>query len=349
MRFATFIAALSLAAALCVPAFSQDYVKDTDHDGFPDIIEEGSGYNPGVNEPLRKCSAGGKCGELKKDFLYAASPETVLLLLDVSGSMSEPMGSESKIDVAKKILSKYIDAIPSSMKAGLVIYGKTGCDDDSVEVLVPMGAINRKLLKSKIADLKPAGSTPIAATIAKCGDFLKGYETCSNNLVIVSDGEESCGGDPVQAIRDFKSSQYNPQVTVLGLNVDPSARSQLSKIAGASDGTYADIKNEEDMLKAFASFFDNMNKGFKDIVCIVNQYNVYLKEETDQYNKTNAYLVKAGIKAKSDADRVELKKIEAQIKANHELRVKAKDELSRMIKQKEKDMEDAKNAFIGKK
>jgi hypothetical protein len=348
MRSTAFLFGFLVSLCLSVPAFSQDYQKDTDHDGFPDLIEQGSGYNPGVNEFLKKCSAGGKCGELKTDFLYATSPETVLLILDVSGSMSEPMGDESKIDVAKKILSKYIDAIPPSMKTGLVIYGKSGCDDDSTELLVPIGDGNKKAIKAKIADLKPSGSTPIAATIMKSPDFFKGFESCSNRLVLVSDGEESCSGDPVQAIRDFKSTQYNPQVTVIGLNVDSSTRKQLSKIAGASDGTYADVKNEADMVKAFSSFFDDMNKGFKDIVCIVNQYNVYLKEETDQYNKTNAYLLKAFTKSKSDEEKTALKKVESQIKVNHEKRVKAKDELSRMIKQKEKDMEDAKNKFIGK-
>lgn len=338
---------ISIIFCISVSLYAEDFSIDTDHDGFPDLLEKSSGFDPFVNQPLAKGVAGGRCGEIKNDFLSITKPDTTLIVLDISGSMSESIGAETKIDLAKKILNKLVDSMPASMNVGVVIYGKTGCEDDSIELLIPIGGGNKKAIKDAINALQPSGSTPIAKTIDKAPEFLKGYEGGANNLILISDGQESCGGDPVDSIKKFKASEYNPQVTVIGLDVDPSTRLQLSKIADASQGVYSDVKDEKDLVKAFSSFFDQMNKGYKDIVCIVSQYNTYLTEESLQFDKSRAWIIKANIKAKTDADKQALADLDAKLIVNHDARIKAKDELSKKISNRVKEMEDAKKAFTG--
>jgi hypothetical protein len=46
---------LLIAAALYAAG---PFEKDSDHDGFPDDLETATGYNPRVNEALKKSAAG---------------------------------------------------------------------------------------------------------------------------------------------------------------------------------------------------------------------------------------------------------------------------------------------------
>lgn len=339
--------AILLSFVLTSLKAADPYSKDSDHDGFPDDLETATGFNPKINEPLKKSGAGGKCGAIKTDILKINRPQNVLLILDISGSMNEPMGTTTKIASAKKILSKYIDALPQSMKIAVAIYGKTECGEDSVELVAPMGRQNKNALKEKINSLSPSGSTPIAHTLNRAVEFFKGYEGDNNNLILISDGLESCGGDPIKAILDLKETEANPEVTVIGLNVDRNARNQLAKIAASSDGTYADVKSEGDFLNAFAGFFKKMNSFYKDIVCITSQYNSYLTFETEQYNKSKSYLIKASTKTFDDSAKAILKNTEERIDRNHAERINAKDRLNEMITNKLDEMEEATKKFIG--
>ncbi len=339
-----FIIPLVAAAAL----YAGPFEKDGDHDGFPDDLEAATGYNPRVNEALKKSAAGGRCGVITTDLLKLGRPHNVLIILDISGSMREPLGDASRMDVAKKILARYVDALPSGMKVGFVIYGKTDCGDESIELVAPVGRLNRGALKGRIADLNPRGSTPIALTLGRTAEYFKGFEADNNHLILISDGMESCGGDPIRAIIELKESDADPEVTVIGLGVNAATRAQLSRIAASSDGVYADVKNENDFIGAFAQFFSRMNRFYKDIVCIVSQYNAYLTYETEQYNRSKAYLVKAATRAFDDGARAALKNAEDRIDGNHAARMEAKDTLNEMIKNKMDEMEKATSTFVGR-
>ncbi len=337
---------LFLLLTISVSSSDAPFTKDRDHDGFPDDLETATGFNPDVNEPLKMSSREGKCGVIKTDLLKISRPHNVLLILDISGSMKSPLGGKPRIDIAKRVLNKYIDSLPRDMKIGFVIYGKSSCGDDSVELVAPIGRVSRSALKSRINSLTPKGLTPIAMTLNKSIEYFKGFEKDNNNLILISDGAESCGGNPFQAIRAIKESAINPEVVVIGLGVNRSTRQQLSKIAGLSGGVYADVKSEDDFVKAFASFFNKMNKFYKDIVCIVRQYNSYLTYETRQYNKSKSYLMLKKMTAKAELKNT-LENVEKQIEENHSDRVKAKDKLNEMIKNKMEEMEEAIKNFVG--
>jgi len=322
-----------------------NYSRDRDHDGFPDRLESETGYNPDVNESLEKSTKGGKCGVLKTDPVKLTRPDNVLIILDISGSMSTPLGGSTRMELARKILKNYIDALPESMKVGLVIYGKTGCDENSVEVMSPITASGRGSLREKIDSLGPRGQTPIAMTLRKVPEFFKGMENENNNLILISDGMESCGGDPVKEIIDLKESVIDPEVTVIGLGVDSRTKGQLSKIARASGGVYSDVKNEKDFVKAFENFFNKLSGLYKDVVCIVQQYNTYLSFETQQYNKSKAWLIRAKLKV-AGGDASEIDALGKELDKNHEDRINARDNLEKMVKNKTEDMAKAIKNFI---
>ncbi|MCP4134899.1 MAG: VWA domain-containing protein [bacterium] len=339
--------------SLCIVTFAfaeNPYEADWDHDGFPDEIETETGFNPRINEALvksREREKGTKCGVIKTDILKIGKPKNVLLILDVSGSMSAPLEGGTRMDMAKKILGKYIDSLPKKMRVGLAIYGARGCGEESVKLLAPIGTVDRESIKSQINGLRPTGATPIDFSIRKAIEYFKPHAEENNNLVLISDGQESCGGNPVEAIKELKAHKVNPIVTIIGLAVDSKTKRQLSQIAVACDGTYADVKSEEDFVKAFESFFKNLSKLYKDVLCIVRQYNSYLTYETQQYNKTKAFLIKKRLSVSGDLKDT-LNKLEKELDRKHNERIEVKHKLGKMVKNKEKEMDEAVEAFIKK-
>lgn len=333
-----------IAVSLDSSGVDAPYMKDIDHDGFPDDLEKNTGYNPRVNEALIKSSKGGKCGVIKTDLLKLGRPDNVLIILDTSGSMRSRMTGDSRMNIAKRILKKYIRALPGSMRVGLVIYGKSSCDERSVELIAPIGKLSRENIITKIDTLQPRGLTPIAMTLKKSVEFFGGFEKDNNSLILISDGMESCRGNPVQAIIDLKETRADPEVTVIGLGVDSRTRKQLAAIASSSGGKYSDVKSEGDFVKAFSAFFGRINKFYKDIVCIVRQYNAYLTYETQQYNKSKSFLLRAKLKATGDL-RARLDEVESEIDQNHRERELARNTIIQMVKNKVKDIEGATRTF----
>lgn len=93
-----------------------------------------------------------------------ASSNSVLFIIDSSGSMSQKLGGETRLDAAKRVFSDLINGLPSEINVGLEVYGHRGEKDCSaIEVVQPVTRLDRDALKTKIASLNAEkGATPIA-------------------------------------------------------------------------------------------------------------------------------------------------------------------------------------------
>jgi Ca-activated chloride channel family protein len=175
-------------------------------------------------------------------------------ILDASNSMNEPLpDGQKKIDAAKTVLANLIDNIYSETKdtnVGLRIYGanfdgkqekKVACLDSVLAV--PLAPMDAQLLKGKIAGTKAAGFTPIAHSLELAAkDFKKG-ENDKNHIVLVSDGIETCGGDPVAVAKKLIAEGFKVRIYTIGFAVDEEAKAQLKGIAEATGGKYFDAKD----------------------------------------------------------------------------------------------------------
>jgi Ca-activated chloride channel family protein len=66
-------------------------------------------------------------------------------------------------------------------------------------------------------------------------------------MILISDGEESCDGDPCPAARKLAKAGVDLQFNAIGLAVNSKARKQLQCIAKAGDGNYYDADNTTDL------------------------------------------------------------------------------------------------------
>ena len=178
-----------------------------------------------------------------------AVPGKLLLMLDASGSMNEkdPSGL-TKIAAAKKALVSTVDALPADATVGLRVYGatqpggkptKAACAD--TQLVHPIERLDKPGLTRAINGFKAKGETPIAYSLQEAlGDL---GATGKRNIVLVSDGEESCVPDPCPTVKKLVGSGVDLQIDTVGFGVNAKARKQLQCLADAGHGTYYDAKN----------------------------------------------------------------------------------------------------------
>ncbi|MGH8878676.1 MAG: vWA domain-containing protein, partial [Stackebrandtia sp.] len=65
----------------------------------------------------------------------------------------------------------------------------------------------------------------------------------SKTILLISDGEETCGGDPVKTAEKISSAGLDLRVHVIGFQVDEKTRKQLTEIAKAGKGSYYDAQD----------------------------------------------------------------------------------------------------------
>ena len=151
----------------------------------------------------------------------------ILFLFDASQSMIGTWQSNTKFEIAKKLLGELVDSLQriDNLELAMRVYGHTknfppqDCDDTRLEV--PFARLNGFQIRKKLSEIQARGTTPIARCLIECEkDF---PETPARNIIIlITDGIEECGGDPcaVSLALQKRGIALKPFVIGLGLNKD---------------------------------------------------------------------------------------------------------------------------------
>lgn len=184
----------------------------------------------------------------------------IIFILDCSASMNKIIGPVRKIDIAKKTVETILKnlAIEShqagSMDTGLRVFGskfykwKKNCDDTTLEI--PLGDVEDTMnpILLKVQSVIAKGQSSLALTMdALTGDFPEADDQCSF-IVVVSDGDESCGGNPCLAVEQLVSTSQGVSVNTLGVETGPAGYDNLNCMAEAGNGLYFDSKDVEEFV-----------------------------------------------------------------------------------------------------
>jgi Ca-activated chloride channel family protein len=185
------------------------------------------------------------------------SDRAVEIVFDASNSMWGQMQGRAKISVAKEILQDALGWLPRDLTLALRVYGHQhdrevrSCTDS--QLLVPFGSGNRGRIREAIASFRPRGQTPLAYSVEQvAGDFAG--RRGERAVVLVTDGIESCGGDPAGAARALREGQGIP-VHVIGFGLGgetDQGPSSLRAIADASGGRFVTARSAEELRDALA-------------------------------------------------------------------------------------------------
>ncbi|MEZ4597813.1 MAG: VWA domain-containing protein [Chloroflexota bacterium] len=165
------------------------------------------------------------------------------IVLDTSSSMRAKLGRTTRIDAAKSVLTRLVrQDLPSGIPVALRWFRqvKGSCD---TELAVPLGPLDREAMASTIEGIRLRSSvrTPLAAAIeAVAGDLAS--VTGPRIVVVVSDGQESCKGDPEAAVRALRDQGIDVTVNVVGIGLDKEDRRRIRRLATLGGGSYFDAK-----------------------------------------------------------------------------------------------------------
>ena len=176
---------------------------------------------------------------------HAEEGRSVALVLDASGSMNIrlPDGA-TRIDAAKAAAADLIGKLPADTRLALRAYGHQSptqarnCQDTALLIGFDAAARNGSAAVAAARGLRAQGYTPITHVLKLAAEDLSKESTASRVVVLVSDGKETCAGDPCAAAKALADADAKLVVHTVGLGVDAAARYQLQCIASVARGIY---------------------------------------------------------------------------------------------------------------
>ncbi len=176
-----------------------------------------------------------------------AAPAPLLLIFDASGSMWGQIEGENKIVIARRVLGGLVDGLPDESQVGLIAYGhRREGDCDDIETVTPLGPLAKDSLKATVNALNPKGKTPITKSVRQAFDTLSGQDGGAT-VILISDGLETCGGDPCAAVRLAKEQGVEFLLHVVGFDVAGEDVSQLECAAQAGGGLFFSAENADEL------------------------------------------------------------------------------------------------------
>ena len=171
----------------------------------------------------------------------------IAIILDGSGSMQAFLPSgQSKLDAAKEAVEVLVQTLPTDTNASFWSYGHRLPQDDvtascnDIEQILPLQPINAQSFISAAQNLNAIGYTPISQSLTLAAQTLPVSADVNNIIVLVSDGEETCAGDPCAVAQQLAASNVDLKVNTIGFDVDSVTRAQLQCIADVTGGRYFD-------------------------------------------------------------------------------------------------------------
>jgi Mg-chelatase subunit ChlD len=176
------------------------------------------------------------------------------LIVDTSGSMLQPLGDSSRADVAKSALIDLVtDTLPPGTGVSLRAFG-VAPDSCESRLIVPRQPLDPSAMADTLQDLEVVNfvKTPLGDSLAAVAGDL-GSAPGPKIVVLVTDGEETCGGDPPAAIAALVATGIDVRVNIVGFALDDDAlRRQFQEWARLGNGQYIDAIDAAELDAAIA-------------------------------------------------------------------------------------------------
>ncbi|MGQ0673827.1 MAG: vWA domain-containing protein [Hyphomicrobium sp.] len=148
--------------------------------------------------------------------------DDAILVFDASGSMASAGYNELEVprifdalDAARRVLPQ----VTPYRRLGLIVYGPGQRDACSnIDLVLPPAANAAGRIIAELEALRPNGDTPLTAAVAVAAEALNFRERPSV-VVLVTDGEETCGGVPCQLGSQLHAEGFATTVHVIGFKV----------------------------------------------------------------------------------------------------------------------------------
>lgn len=174
-----------------------------------------------------------------------------LVVYDSSNSMWGELADKSrKYEAGRNALSRFLENELDNRDVAFRAYGhrdKTDCRDS--ELIVPFSDARaaQTSIRNAVNAIRPTGKTPITYSLQ---EGLKDFDGRAGDILLISDGIETCDADPCELMREWRAANVNIRVHVVGVGLNDMERAAMSCIASVSGGGYFDADSEGDFSAA---------------------------------------------------------------------------------------------------
>jgi Ca-activated chloride channel family protein len=194
------------------------------------------------------------------------------LILDSSHSMEDKVNNMKKFEIARTVIGELLKSLPDGAYVGLRLYGHLGflphppgrpptkpnpkdprLNTDS-QLVVPIGLLDRarrEKIEKAIKAAWPRGNTPLCYSLLQSRADFPSHWKGSRLVILVSDGEENCGGKIEDVAAAFRGAGIAVTIHVVGFDIQAIvAKQQLEELARIGGGRYFDAHDAEELTDA---------------------------------------------------------------------------------------------------
>lgn len=236
-------------------------VVDLTHGDYAEATQGLLDFSPGIDDdPARPVE---KLGDVD-----VVGQNHFAVVLDASGSMAETSGGITRMQEAKAAVEAFASQLPDSSTLTLRVYGHKGSNAsaDKAESCAATEVVyegSPSGVGEAMAKFEPTGWTPLGAAILAARQDTPA-EASDAIVYVVTDGLETCGGDPVEAARQLAADGVKPVVNVIGFQVGDADQAELRRIAEAGGGDFIDARSGADLKDYWQEERTRMTAAWKE-------------------------------------------------------------------------------------
>lgn len=195
--------------------------------------------------------------------------EDAMIVFDASGSMlgygtiGETVASPNsrpRILEARSALARILPSAARFRRIGLVTYGPGPWDQCNVNLNLEPMTNAAGLILDTVDSIDPAGKTPLTKGIETAAEALH-FRTNPGVIVVITDGEETCGRSPCELGRQLRAAGLKLTVHVIafryeGYTLSGDSIRDLMCVARQNDGLYIPANSEDELVEALEKTLD---------------------------------------------------------------------------------------------
>lgn len=191
-----------------------------------------------------------------------AEPETdgpadctddAMLVFDASGSMQRlAYSGETRMTLARAAARIVVPPAAQVRRLGLMIYGPGGarrCDNFALKV--PPAPDAAAPILTEIEATTTAGETPLTASVERAAGIL-GHTERPATIVVITDGDENCGGDPCGTGRRLAAEGISTRIHVVSFRIGTAPRFRAACLAEETGGLHIPTDTMEELVEALS-------------------------------------------------------------------------------------------------
>lgn len=182
--------------------------------------------------------------------------DEAMLVLDASGSMAGTDMNAVRPHIAKvrEALAAVLPSVTPRRHLGLMVYGPgAGPRCQNIELRLRPGPNSAETIMGEVNGLVPAGQTPLTAAVRHAAEAL-GFREKPAVVVLLTDGEETCGEDPCRLARQLRTEAYDLTIHVVGFKVTGSTwlapETGSACMAGETGGLAITAADKDELITA---------------------------------------------------------------------------------------------------